>query len=568
MSCGVLSQLTSAQLLTTFSNNSGPTPNIYVSIHGGELPAGNVDSYNAKVAAITSGAVGADWRTELTKLFVAVVPSDLIVVKFSVPFCNNASDAEMEADLRYWWSSPLWAATTEGVGIGAPAANILLNTCTIYGPGQSLYNQWLVFDDPEYFNIFSLPHFEGGRLAPTAAGSGDPMLAAGGLGENGRTLKDWARADATQKDRTDYPDNLHYRHFDMQELLNYLSPATRGSSVAHHIATGPHMNPNFVRDVPSAGADPVRVVYFFSCAPRPDPRNWAPLLQKFPPNVHQDIMQNVFGGRKVMYDDGRMCFQEIRAKLLSLPRNFQRPELKSWRKWCIHAGLNCAVAGMGGSAAGGGGGDPVKDALAHFNLYWQHLDEDGQEGQDEIYVQSTQPSQPGGPDSQVEPGAATQQQWSGGRRRKRRRKRRRTRQKHRRRRRRRRTRRKRRRRRRAMVGGASAAENDAAIDNLSKQLDKNLATISAMQDEINQRWGSMTGGGRARRSRKRKKRRAMVGGSKKSYSYDNAQKLSNMALKIEQNQILINNMQFEIDRAWTDPRYSISPHFLRAPATS
>ena len=123
-----------------------------------------------------------------------------------------------------------------------------------------------------------------------------------------------------------------------------------------------------------------------------------------------------------------------------------------------------------------------------------------------------------------------------------------------------------------MVGGASAAENNAAIDNLSKQLDKNLATISNMQNEINRRWGYWDGGyatgGHRPRTRKRKKRRAMVGGSKKSYSYDNAQKLSNMALKIEQNQILINNMQFEIDRAWTDPRYSISPHFLRAPATS
>ena len=127
------------------------------------MPAGNVDSYNAKVAAINPAAAPADarardefMRTELTKIFEAVVPSDLIVVKFSVPFCNNAGDAEMEADLRYWWSSPLWAATTEGVGSGAPAADILLNTCTIYGPGQHLYNQWMVFDDPDYFNIFSL----------------------------------------------------------------------------------------------------------------------------------------------------------------------------------------------------------------------------------------------------------------------------------------------------------------------------------------------------------------------------------------------------------------------------
>ena len=124
-----------------------------------------------------------------------------------------------------------------------------------------------------------------------------------------------------------------------------------------------------------------------------------------------------------------------------------------------------------------------------------------------------------------------------------------------------------------MVGGASAAENDAAINNLSKQLDKNLATMSALQDEINRRWGYSdegyyaTGGHRPR-TRNRKKRRAMVGGSKKSYSYDNAQKLSNMALQIEQSQILINNMQSQLDRAWNDPRYSISPHFLRAPATS
>jgi len=566
MSCGVLDQLTPAQLLTIFSNNSGPTPNIYVSIHVGELPAGNVDSYNAKVAAINPGA---DMRAELPKIFAAVVPSDLIVVKFSIPFCNNAGDAEMEADLRYWWSSPLWAATTEGYGSGAAAADILLNTCTIYGPGQPLYNQWMVFDDPDYFNIFSLPHFEGGRLAPTAAGSGDPMLAGGGLGADGMALKDWAKASATQAHTRDYPGNLHYRHFDMQELLNYLSPATRGSSVQHNIATGPHMDANFVQHVASTASAPLRVVYFFSCAPRPDPQNWTSLLQKFPAKTSEEVMQNVYGGRQEMYRRGQLCFQEIRAKLQRIPRTLSRPEFKPWRVWCLRGGLNCAVVGMGGSAGGGGGGDPLRDAFDHFNLYWAQIMQQG--GQEEIYVQSTQPSQAGGPDSQVEPGAATQQQWSGGRRRKRRRKRRRTRQKHRRRRRRRRTRRKRRR--QVMVGGASAAENDAAINNLSKQLDKNLATMSALQDEINRRWGYSdegyyaTGGHRPR-TRKRKKRRAMVGGSKKSYSYDNAQKLSNMALQIEQNQILINNMQSQLDRAWNDPRYSISPHFLRAPATS
>ena len=179
MSCsGPLSQLSGAQLLKIFSNNSGPSPNIYVSIHGGELPAGYVDTYREKVKRIQPGA---DMRTELTQIFTAIVPDDLIVVKFSAPFCNNAGDAEMEADLRYWWSSPLWTTSWEVGGSGAPAAQLLLNHCTIYGPGQRLYNQWMVFDDSDYLDIFELPHFgdDGKMLVDNTPGKGDPKVTGG-----------------------------------------------------------------------------------------------------------------------------------------------------------------------------------------------------------------------------------------------------------------------------------------------------------------------------------------------------------------------------------------------------
>jgi len=478
MSCGALDQLSALQLLKIFSNNSGLTPNIYVSIHGGELPSSNVDSYHAGVAAIKPDA---NMREEVLKLFTAIVPADLIVVKFSVPFCNNLSDAVMEADLRYWWSSPLWAATTTGMGPGGVAANILHETCTIYGPGQRLYNQWMGFDDSDYFNIYSLPHFQpDGRLAPNQPGSGDPRRAPrtasdfrGGAGNvnvggatawgQGITLKQWAKAAARVEDGENYTETLNYRHFDMQSLLNYLSTTTLRAThagqpvVQHHIATGPRMNADFADRVADVPAPPLRVVYFYSCAPRPDPENWISLVKALyprpksnPPSAafirrSEEITQNIFGGRQVMYEQGQQCFRAIKTKLETLRGGglLTRPQFNSWQVWCLQhpqiAGQNCNVVGSEAEwLEGAGGGDPMTAAIDHFNLYWQYLPE----GQGELYGPSS-PRAAGGPDSQGIAGAETQDQYTrfttGGQRRQR---------KRRRKRRKRRTRRKRRRRRR------------------------------------------------------------------------------------------------------------------------
>ena len=247
----------------------------------------------------------------------------------------------------------------------------------------------------------------------------------GRLGARGLTLKQWSKSNVRKGEKTNYPDDLHYRHFDMQELLNYLSPSVAGRAPSHKIAMGPHMDAQLVGRVRATDAPPLRVVYFFSCNPGPDTDNWKSLAAKFTKarkgsTAYNDVLlqltQNVTGGRQVMRAEGRKCFEHVKATLHKEAGRLARPELKSWRRWCLQnqrrlrAGQECMVIGMrrsAGGGAGGGGWDALlRAAMDHYNLYWDGKPED-------LFQRDSQQdsSQSGRPDPNRAPGVATQEQY-------------------------------------------------------------------------------------------------------------------------------------------------------------
>ena len=286
------------ELFKAFANVDGPTPNLFVSIHGGAPEESNYKAFKNWMKGS-----GTKDKRHLARAYTAKVPQDLIVVKLQKPMTNCTVDIEgrMEEDLRYLWSSPYW-----GIAGESAMEKAIMRNMQIFLPGDFMYNQWLQFDESPYMGIWKIiggiasshpdtaergmVHIDGdprrshlnGQYPDGGAGGGmgpapkgGHAMANPGQGQfteigAGDTLKSWSEKATSSGD--DQYEHSNWRHFDMQTLLNYLSmPGVTQSDVY----PGPWLDPTTaaaakgIVDSVKPTHQPLRVVYFFSCSPSP-----------------------------------------------------------------------------------------------------------------------------------------------------------------------------------------------------------------------------------------------------------------------------------------------------------